>query len=128
MDGKRKGRGEGYAYIYGTYQYVALNKDSVNIFVYSFYCCCAVLSHVQLCDPMDYSLPDSSVLEVCSQEYWSGGLSLLQGIFLTQKLNQGLLHCKQILYQLSYLGNREPRNTSHMKKASENRIKTKTSR
>ena len=29
-----------------------------------------------------------------------GTLSLLQGIFLTQKLNQGLLHCRQILYQL----------------------------
>ena len=31
-----------------------------------------------------------------------GSLSLLQGIFSTQELNQGLLHCKQILYQLSY--------------------------
>ena len=32
-------------------------------------------------------------------------LSLLQGIFPTQELNQGLLHCGQILYQLSYQGN-----------------------
>ena len=31
-------------------------------------------------------------------------LALLQGIFSTQKLNWGLLHCKQILYQLSYEG------------------------
>ena len=31
-------------------------------------------------------------------------LSLLQWIFPTQKLNQGLLHCRQILYQLSYQG------------------------
>ena len=31
-----------------------------------------------------------------------GRLSLLQGIFLTQELNQGLLHCRQILYQLNY--------------------------
>ena len=31
-----------------------------------------------------------------------GSLSLLQGIFLTQELNQGLLYCRQILYQLSY--------------------------
>ena len=31
-----------------------------------------------------------------------GILSLLQNIFLTQELNQGLLHCKQILYLLSY--------------------------
>ena len=30
--------------------------------------------------------------------------SLLHGIFPTQKLNQSLLHCRQILYQLSYLG------------------------
>ena len=28
--------------------------------------------------------------------------SLLQGIFLTQGLNPGLLHCRQILYCLSY--------------------------
>ena len=31
-----------------------------------------------------------------------GSLSLLQWIFLTQKLNWGLLHCRWILYQLSY--------------------------
>ena len=31
-----------------------------------------------------------------------GSLSLLQQIFLTQELNLGLLHCRQILYQLSY--------------------------
>ena len=33
-----------------------------------------------------------------------GSLSLLQGIFLTQESNQGLLNCRQILYQLSYQG------------------------
>ena len=31
-----------------------------------------------------------------------GSLSLLQGIFPTQESNQGLLHRRQILYQLSY--------------------------
>jgi len=31
-------------------------------------------------------------------------LSLLQGIFPTQELNWGLLHCRWILYQLSYQG------------------------
>ena len=31
-----------------------------------------------------------------------GSLSLLQGIFLTQELNWGLLPCSWILYQLSY--------------------------
>ena len=33
-----------------------------------------------------------------------GNLSLLQLIFLTQESNRGLLHCRQILYQLSYQG------------------------
>ena len=33
-----------------------------------------------------------------------GSLSLLQGIFLTQELKQDLLHCRHILYQLSYQG------------------------
>ena len=31
-------------------------------------------------------------------------LSLLQGIFPTQESKQGLLYCRQILYQLSYQG------------------------
>ena len=31
-----------------------------------------------------------------------GSLFLLQGIFPTQELNQSLLHCRWILYQLSY--------------------------
>ena len=33
-----------------------------------------------------------------------GSLFLLQGIFSTQGLNAGLLHCRQILYQLSHKG------------------------
>ena len=33
-----------------------------------------------------------------------GSLSLLQQIFLTQELNRNLLHCRQILYWLSYQG------------------------
>ena len=35
-----------------------------------------------------------------------GRLSLLQQIFPTQELNRGLLHCRQILYQLSYQGSK----------------------
>ena len=31
-----------------------------------------------------------------------GSLSLLQRIFPTQESNRGLLHCRRILYQLSY--------------------------
>ena len=91
-----------------------------------------------LCDPMDCSLPSSSVHGILqarilvwvampssrgssqprdqtqvsriagrlfislaimeAQEYWSGSLSLLWGIFPTQELNQGLLHCRWIFY------------------------------
>ena len=36
-----------------------------------------------------------------------GSLSLLQGIFPTQGLNPGLLHCRWILYQLRYQGSPE---------------------
>ena len=36
-----------------------------------------------------------------------GSLSLLQGIFPAQELNLCLLHCRQILYQLSYQGTRD---------------------
>ena len=38
-----------------------------------------------------------------------GSLSLLQRIFPTQKSNWGLLHCRQILYQLSYEGSPYPK-------------------
>ena len=43
---------------------------------------------------MGFSRPDTGM----------GSLSLLQGIFPTQGSNPGLPPCRQILYQLSYLG------------------------
>ena len=57
-----------------------------------------------LCDPIDYVSPWNSP----GQNTGVSSLSLLQHIFPTQELNQGLLHCKWILYQLSY---REAKNT-----------------
>ena len=48
-----------------------------------------------LCNSMDYTV--HGILQARK-----GSLSLLQGIFPTQGLNPGLLHCRQILYQLSY--------------------------
>ena len=53
------------------------------------------------CDPLDCHLPVSSV---SGKNTGVGCHFLLQGIFLTQALNLGLLHCRQILYQLSYKG------------------------
>ena len=37
-----------------------------------------------------------------------GDLSLLQRIFPTQESNQGFLHCRRILYELSYEGSPIP--------------------
>ena len=51
-----------------------------------------------LCNPTDYNNPWNSP----GQNTGVGSLSLLQGIFPTQGLNPGLLHCRRILYQLSY--------------------------
>ena len=46
------------------------------------------------------SLPAESPVK--SKNTGVGSLSLLQGVFPTQELNRCLLHCRQILYQLSY--------------------------
>ena len=62
-------------------------------------------SCLTLCDPMDYSLPGSSVHgDSPGKNTRVGCRALLQGIFPTQESNWGLLHCRQILYQLSYQG------------------------
>ena len=61
-------------------------------------------SCLTLCHPMDCSGMGSSVMEFSRQEYWMGSHFLLQGIFLTQGLNLGFLHCRQILYHLNYQG------------------------
>ena len=57
-------------------------------------------SCLTLCNPMDYTVHGNSL----GQNTGVSSLSLLQGIFLTQELNQGLLHCGWILYQLSHKG------------------------
>ena len=56
-------------------------------------------SCLTLCDPMDCSLPGSSVYGMSpGKNAGMGSPSLLQGIFPTQVLNPGLLRCRQILY------------------------------
>ena len=80
---------------------------------------CAKLlqSCLTLCNPMDCSPPGSSGEEEFllprRDPSWDspgkntgvGSLSLFQGIFPTQGLNWSFLHCRWILYQLSYQGN-----------------------
>ena len=52
-----------------------------------------------LCDPMNCSLPGSSVHgDSPGKNTRVGRHSLLQEMFLTQGSNPGLLHCMQIIY------------------------------
>ena len=52
-----------------------------------------------LCDPLDCSLPGSSVH---GKNTGVGSHSILQGIFPTQESNSGFPHCMQILYGLNH--------------------------
>ena len=64
------------------------------------------LSHIRLLhNRMDCSPPGSSVHGILLGKNTGVGCHfLLQGIFLTQGSNPGLLHCRQILYHLSHQG------------------------
>jgi len=56
---------------------------------------------------MSNSLQPHGLYSPCDspgQNIGVGSRSLLQGIFLTQGLNPGLPHCRQILYQLNHQG------------------------
>ena len=73
-----------------------------------------VKSLSRVCNPMDCSLPGSSVMGFSSNSTRVGCHFLLQGIFLTQVLSLGLLHCRQTIYHLSHQGSpngRKPRGT-----------------
>ena len=62
-----------------------------------------------LCDPMDCSPPGSSVhRDSPGKNTGVGCHALLQGIFLTQKLNLSLLQCRWIFYLLSRLWKASP--------------------
>ena len=64
-----------------------------------------LLSYVRLFEaPWTIACYDPLFMGFSRQEYWHGEPSLLQGIFPTQGQNQGLLHCRRILYGLSYQG------------------------
>ena len=64
---------------------------------------CSVMP--KLLRPHDCSPPGSSVHgDSPGKNTWVGCHALLQGIFPTQGLNPGLLHCRQILYCLNQQG------------------------
>ena len=60
---------------------------------------CAELSHSVVSDSVT---PWAVALQARILQWVA--MPSLKGIFPTQKSNQGLLHCRQILYQLSYQG------------------------
>ena len=68
--------------------------------------CLVIQSCLTVHNPMHSSV--SSVSSVCGDSLGKntgvGCHVLLQGIFPTQGLNQGLLHCRRILYHLSHQG------------------------
>ena len=68
------------------------------------YLCVRVeLSRIQLfATPWSVAGQAPLSMEFSRQDTGVGGHFLLQGIFLTQGSNLGLLHCRQILYHLSY--------------------------
>ena len=58
-----------------------------------------------LCDPMDCSLPGSSIHgDSPDKNIGVGCHALFQGIFPTWGLNLGLPHCRRIPYHLSHQG------------------------
>ena len=55
-------------------------------------------------DPQTVACQTPLSLDSPGQNTGVGSCSLLQGLFPTQGLNSGFLHCGQILYQLSHQG------------------------
>ena len=64
----------------------------------------AAQSCPNVCDPMNSSPPVLCPLNCSGKNTGVGSHSLLQGIFLTQGSNPGILNCRQILYHLSHQG------------------------
>ena len=79
------------------------NKSFTLIFTYLFFSL-VIKSCLTLATPWTVACQAPLSMGFSRQEYWSGCHFLLKGIFLTQESNPGPLHCRQILYQLSYEG------------------------
>ena len=82
-------------------KYIANDKKIYKkiVYIYDCLCCSQSLSHVRLCDPMDCSLPGSSIHGNSPGKNTGVGChAFFQGIFPTQVLNPSLLHCRRILY------------------------------
>ena len=79
------------------------NKTSTPTVTACLYECVFALSHIQLFTiPWTVTHQAPLFMEFSGKNSGVGWHSLLQGIFLTQGSNLGLLHCRQILYHLSH--------------------------
>ena len=69
------------------------------------FCTLVTQSCLTLCDPLEYSLPGSSVLGILQARIleWVA-ISLSQGISPTQGSDSGVLHGGWILYHLNHQG------------------------
>ena len=88
-------------------QPLVLHPKLIKLLTYQKRCTLHTLAQVAqscltLCDPMDYTI--HGILQARILEWV---LSLLQQILPTQESNWDLLHCRRILYQLSYQGSSE---------------------
>ena len=86
------------------YKYTQSLQIHAQMYVCAVVCLVAQLCPT-LCNPMNFSLPGSSVHgDSPSKNNEVGCRALPQRIFSTQGLKLGLLHCNQNLYHLSHQG------------------------
>ena len=86
---------------------LVFGNGSLDLFpIQSYFPTRKVKSESESCLVMSDSVTSWTIqsMEFSRPEYWSGQLSLLQGIFPTQGSNPGSQHCRQILSQLNHKG------------------------
>ena len=94
--------------------------------------CLVTQLFLTLCDPMECSLPGSSVHGYSAGKKTRVGChALLQGIFQTQSSNPDLPYCTQIFYRLSHQGsslemNRTPTQTFLKRRQTDEKTHTHT--
>ena len=66
-----------------------------------------------LCDPMDCSLPGSSVHRIFQARVLEWGAISFSRVFPTQGSNSGLPRCRQTLYPLSHQGSKQRSGIKH---------------
>ena len=92
--------------IKNTFCWFTTPRQLIPMVFYNIYVLCLVAqSCLTLWDPVDCSLPGSSVLgDSLGKNTGVNCRALLQGIFPTQGSNPGVPHCGGILYRLNHQG------------------------